>query len=97
MAHGKKTGGRTVGTPNKITGNLKSRIATLMDERFDNIAYDLQILEPKDRIAAYLKLMEYVVPKQREQKIDMSTLSDEQIDDLLEKALTKVGERSESY
>ncbi|GAB2542865.1 hypothetical protein [Spirosoma aerophilum] len=90
MAYGQKTGGRTAGTPNKVTSNLKSRIATLMDEQFDTIITDLEQLEPKDRVTAYLKLMEYVLPKQREQKIDLSTLSDEQLDDLLNKALAKL-------
>lgn len=90
MAHGKKTGGRTAGTPNRVTGDLKSRITALLDEQFDTIADDLDALEPKDRVTAYLKLIEYVLPKQREQKLDLSTLSDEQIDDLLNKALNKL-------
>ena len=90
MAHGHKTGGRTAGTPNKVTSDLKSRIAALIDERFDAISSDLELLEPKDRVTAYLKFLEYVLPKQREQKIDLSTLSDEQIDDLLNKALAKL-------
>jgi hypothetical protein len=90
MALGQKTGGRTAGTPNKVTSDLKSRIAALMDEQFDTITTDLEQLEPKDRVTAYLKLLEYVLPKQREQKIDLSTLTDEQIDDLLNKALNKL-------
>jgi hypothetical protein len=90
MALGQKTGGRTAGTPNKITSDVKSRIATLIEQRFDSIADDLELLEPKDRVTAYLKFLEYVLPKQREQKIDLSTLTDEQIDDLLNKALNKL-------
>lgn len=90
MAHGHKTGGRTAGTPNKITSDLKSRIAALIDQQFDAISSDLELLEPKDRVTAYLKFLEYILPKQREQKIDLSTLTDEQIDDLLNKALAKL-------
>ncbi len=90
MAHGQKTGGRTAGTLNKVTSDVKNRIAAFIDERFDTITADLEQLEPKDRVAAYLKFLEYVLPKQREQKIDLSTLNDEQIDDLLNKALTKL-------
>ena len=90
MAYGRKTGGRTVGTPNKVTTDLKTRIANLIDNQFDTIQADLDTLEPKDRVTAYLKFMEYVLPKQREQKIDLSTLTDEQIDDLLNKALAKL-------
>lgn len=90
MAHGHKTGGRTAGTPNKVTSNLKNRIATLIDERFDAISSDLELLEPKDRVTAYLKFLEYVIPKQREQKIDLATLTDEQIDELFNKAISKL-------
>ena len=92
MAHGHKTGGRTAGTPNKVTSDLKNRIATLMDEQFDTITTDLEQLEPKDRVTAYLKLLEYILPKQREQKIDvksrLDSLSDEQLNDLIEQILT---------
>jgi hypothetical protein len=85
-----KQGGRKAGTPNKMTGDLKSRISTLLDSQFDNVVDDLEQLEPKDRVTAYLKFLEYALPKQREQKIDLSTLTDEQIDDLLTKALNKL-------
>ena len=90
MAQGIKTGGRTAGTPNKVTSDLRSRIATLIDEQFDTVAADLDELEPKDRVTAFLKFLEYVLPKQREQKIDLSALTDEQIDDLLNKAINKL-------
>jgi hypothetical protein len=62
----------------------------LIDQQFDVISSDFESLDPKDRVLAYLKFLEYVLPKQREQKIDLSTLTDEQIDDLLNKAMTKL-------
>lgn len=85
-----KTGGRQPGSINRTTTDIKSRIANFIDEQFDSIADDMSQLEPKERVTAYLKLMEYVVPKQREQKIDLSTLTDEQVDDLLNKAMAKL-------
>ncbi|GAB4038685.1 hypothetical protein [Spirosoma jeollabukense] len=85
-----KTGGRKSGSTNKASTDIKSKIASLIDNQFDAIQADLETLEPKDRVSAYLKFMEYVLPKQREQKIDLSTLTDEQIDDLLEKAMAKL-------
>ena len=85
-----KTGGRKSGSINRTSADIKSKIAALIDDQFDTIQADLETLEPKDRVTAYLKFMEYVLPKQREQKIDLSTLTDEQIDDLLEKALAKI-------
>jgi hypothetical protein len=44
MAHGHKT----AGTPNKLTANLKSRIAALLDTQFDTVIEDLDALEPMD-------------------------------------------------
>lgn len=85
-----KTGGRKSGSTNRTSTDLKSRLAAFVDNQFDTIQTDLETLEPKDRIMAYLKFMEYVLPKQREQKIDLSTLSDQQLDDLLNKALAKL-------
>jgi hypothetical protein len=85
-----KTGGRKLGSTNRAAADIKTKIANLIDERFDSILNDIALLEPKERVTAYLKFMEYVVPKQREQKIDLSTLTDEQIDDLLEKAMAKL-------
>ncbi|RCR68317.1 hypothetical protein [Larkinella punicea] len=85
-----KTGGRKPGTPNKVNSTIKERIVQLIDDKFDDIKDDLDKLDPEDRVSAYLKMLEYVLPKQRETKIDVSSLTDEQIDDLLEKALNKM-------
>jgi hypothetical protein len=85
-----KTGGRKSGSTNRTSTDIKSKIADLIDQQFDAITADLELLEPKERVTAYLKFLEYVVPKQREQKIDLSTLSDEQIDELLNKAMAKL-------
>lgn len=85
-----KTGGRKSGSTNKASTDIKSKIAALIDNQFEKIQADLETLEPKDRVSAYLKFMEYILPKQREQKIDLSTLTDEQIDDLLDKAMAKL-------
>ncbi len=85
-----KTGGRKPGSTNRTSTDLKSRLAALVDSQFDTIQADLETLEPKDRVTAYLKFMEYVLPKQREQKIDVSTLTDQQVDELLNKALAKL-------
>ena len=87
-----KQGGRQPGTPNRATTDLKTRISALLDTQFNSVVEDLDALEPKDRIAAYLKLLEYVLPKRREQKIefpaigtyiDPSTLTDAQLEALI--------------
>lgn len=82
--------GRPKGVPNKITTDLKGRIAQIVENGFVTIESDLEALEAKDRINAYLKLLEYLLPKQRETKVDISSLSDEEVEVLLDKALNKL-------
>ncbi|WP_232793691.1 hypothetical protein [Siphonobacter sp. SORGH_AS_0500] len=81
---------RKSGTPNKTTADIKARIKALIDDNFDSIVDSIELLEPKDQVAAYLKFLEYILPKQRETKIDISSLSDEEVDSLLEKAMEKM-------
>lgn len=61
-----KTGGRSKGTPNKITGTLKEFISEIIDENRERIREDLEALEPKDRLQVLEKMMQYVIPKQKE-------------------------------
>ncbi|KAB7730482.1 hypothetical protein F5984_15175 [Rudanella paleaurantiibacter] len=93
MAHGRKTGGRKAGTPNKITSDLKCRIAALVEDQFSTVKKDFRKLEPKDRVTAYLKFLEYILPKQREHKADIAnrigSLDDEQLNNLIDAILTQ--------
>lgn len=82
--------GRPKGVGNKLNNDLKSRIAQIVENGFEVIETDLEALEAKDRITAYLKLLEFVLPKQRETKIDISNLTDEEVDELLNKAVQKI-------
>jgi hypothetical protein len=71
MARGKgtpKTGGRKKGTPNKATADLKAWISTLIASNMVQVEADLNALEPKDRCLFIEKLLQYVVPKHREQE-----------------------------
>lgn len=61
-----KTGGRIKGTPNKVTGTLKEFISEIIDENRERIREDLEALEPKDRLQVLEKMMQYVIPKQKE-------------------------------
>ncbi|SFF22123.1 hypothetical protein [Spirosoma endophyticum] len=88
-----KTGGRQSGSTNKTTSDIKTRIAALINDQFETIQGDMEELEPKERVTAYLKFLEYVLPKQREQKIDLTSrlegLSDEQLNELIDQILNK--------
>jgi len=62
-----KTGGRQAGTPNKVSGNIKEFLASVIDENREQIRKDLKRLEPKDRLAIIERFMQYVTPKKRDE------------------------------
>ena len=82
---GNKTGGRQKGTPNKATANLKNTIHGIVERQFETLESDLEELDGRDKINFVLKLIEFVLPKQREQKIDFNSLTDDEIDNLISK------------
>ena len=70
-----KTGGRTKGTPNKDTRELRERISDLIDMHFDKLSDDLLSLQPKERIEAMTKLLEYSLPKLQRVEVDAGDVS----------------------
>lgn len=69
-----KTGGRQAGTPNKVTGTLKEFIVDLLNDYREQIDKDLKALRPKERVAAYLNMMQYAVPKQQAVSADVDII-----------------------
>jgi len=65
MATGVKTGGRTKGALNKTTVEIRERFNLLLDNNFDKLQSDIDLLEPKDRIKTILELAKFVVPTLR--------------------------------
>ena len=55
-------------------------------------------LEPKDRLQLLFKLLEYVVPKQREtsNNIKFEDLTDEEMDELVNKLTNGISDESET-
>ena len=80
---GNKTGGRQKGTLNKTTINLKNTINGIVERQFETLESDLQGLDGRDKINFVLKLIEYILPKQRSQVINFNELSDIEIDELI--------------
>jgi DNA primase catalytic subunit len=58
-----KTGGREMGTPNKITKDIRESYQLLIENNLEQIETDLKELTPKERIEVLIKLSEYVIPK----------------------------------
>ena len=58
-----RTGGKKKGTPNKVTQDHRDLINKLISSP-EKLLKDLEQLEPKERIDATIKLLEFTTPKQ---------------------------------
>ena len=83
-----KTGGRKSGTPNKVTSTLKEFVASLIDQNREQMERDLKTLSPRDRLFALDKLMQYIIPKNQSQSINMK-------DDAFEKLMRSLPDNPE--
>lgn len=84
--------GRKTGTPNRVTGDLRQRIQQLLDEQFDNLQADFKALDPKERVNAFIRLLEYTTPKlqRTETTFDLSKLSEAEVETMFEMAMKKM-------
>lgn len=87
-----KTGGRAKGTPNALSLTLREQVQNLLENQCERIVADIEALEAKDRINAWIKLLDFALPKlQRiETNVDLSKLSDAEIDALFERVISKM-------
>ena len=60
---GKKFGGRTKGTPNRLTKELRTLLKDILYDELDKTQEYLEQIEPKERLEIIIKLMPYVFPK----------------------------------
>lgn len=58
-----RLGGRTAGTPNKVTSSVRDWIQQIIDGNRDKFESDLEALEPIDRVKVISNLLQYIVPK----------------------------------
>jgi hypothetical protein len=63
MAIGIKTGGRTAGTENKTTKEIRAVLKEIINNELLNIESLLCKLQPKERLELVIKLMPFVLPK----------------------------------
>jgi len=57
--------GRPTGSKNKSTTVLKNWIADFVEANRERIESDFELLEPKERIQMFEKLLSYVIPRQQ--------------------------------
>ncbi len=75
--------------PSKVSGQTKEKIARLVDKLFDDVMGDMDSLETKDKANLLVKLIEYEIPKRRavESTVELSMLSDEEVNELIERIM----------
>lgn len=59
-----RLGGRAKGTPNKATTDLKTWVASILDDSRDKFVESLDKLEPSEFIKVFTGLLNYALPKQ---------------------------------
>ncbi len=91
MAQGIKTGGRQKGTPNKTTTEIKELIAQFVGNNLEDIQDNYNQLEPEKKLHFFEKILKFVLPQQKEinQMIDVSNLTEPELDKLIDEALKK--------
>jgi hypothetical protein len=62
MATGIKTGGRTKGTPNHTTAEIREHFQNLVSNNLEQLNSDLKSLEPLHRLKMIIELSKFVVP-----------------------------------
>jgi len=76
--------GRPPGIPNRITREARERLEGVLKDLFtkESLEKDLKSLTAKERVNAFFRLLEFVIPKQRatELKLDFEMLSDDDLD-----------------
>ena len=65
-----KAGGRTAGTPNKITATTKELITKVLDNNIERLQDDLDSMTPVDRVKCLIALARLIVPTQVEANVN---------------------------
>lgn len=60
-----RLGGRAKGTPNKVTSDLKTWVASILDGGREKFLESLDGLEPSEYVRVFSGLLNYVLPKQQ--------------------------------
>ena len=61
--------GRPKGTPNKVTADMKEKVQMFIENNFDQIQADFKLLEPRERVTLYERMLKYIIPQKVENDI----------------------------
>ncbi|WP_417237620.1 DUF5681 domain-containing protein [Bizionia sp.] len=93
--------GRPKGSVNKSTNKMRDFMQSFLNEKFEKLDEVFELLEPKDKINAIIKMLPYMIPKQVQMDVmathtqieqpDFSKLTDEDLHNYL-KIVEKLNE-----
>jgi len=85
--------GRPKGTPNRTTAQIKELLNEFVSMNLEDIQEQYNQLEPREKLQFFERVLKYVVPQQQSyvENIDVSQLSESEIDSLLDKIMKKEG------
>lgn len=66
-----KFGGRTKGTPNKVTKEIRETLLSLVNKHLVN---DIENLPPNKRLDALIRLLPYVVPPIKDESFESDSI-----------------------
>lgn len=74
---GIKTGGRTAGTPNKVTQAIRDKISETVQEYYlsENFTTDIQALNNRERIEYIRRITDYILPKPKPMELETDDAS----------------------
>lgn len=86
--------GRPRGSKNKYKLELRETISNFLENNFEKIISDFELLKPKDRVKLYCDLLQYGLPRLQAVQLesDFERLTDSQLDQIIEELKTGVNE-----
>ena len=72
MAKGVKHGGRKVGTPNKVSSELKEVLSSYSLNEFQYLNANIERLTLSERLVFFLKVLPFVLPKNGVPEVNMN-------------------------
>ena len=64
--------GRTKGSNNKVSGELKNMLTLFLESRFNEVIYEWELLNGKDKLNFYQTLIKYVIPTNQQDTMSES-------------------------
>ena len=78
--------GRPKGATNKSTGQLREMVTGFLEDKFEQVMTDINLLSPKSRVKLYCDLLQYGLPKLQAVQIEteFDRLPEDQLDKIIE-------------